>query len=127
MVCPTEFECAVYADGELPAPRAQKVADHLESCASCRQLGNGLRFESRVLVECFQSTDFIEFELEDETLSAPQAQNLGVVRFAAFILAMSVLLRPVLDFFEEIGARESMNWLALTGAYVVPAVVSFVD
>ena len=59
----------VIEPGQVPI----EVVEHLETCESCRNLVNALRVESRVLVECFQSTDFIEYELEDETLSAPQA------------------------------------------------------
>src|SRR5262249_46495754 len=127
MACLTEFQCAVYADGELSQREAQEVSQHVEACRSCRQLVCRLRVESRVLVECFQSTDFIEFELEDEVLSAPQAQNLSVMRFAAFVLAMSVLLRPVLDFLEEVGLPDTMNGLAITGAYIVPVGVRFIN
>src|SRR5262245_18277944 len=121
MSCLTEFECGVYADGELPSRDAQEIAQHLERCGACRNLVSAARVERRVLVECFQSTDFIEFELEDEALSAPQAQSLGVVRFTAFVLALSVLLRPVLDLLEEFGARERMNWFIMAALYIVPA------
>src|SRR5262247_1353072 len=127
MSCLTEFECGAYADGELPSRDAQEIAQHLETCGACRNLVSAARVESRVLVECFQSTDFIEFELEDEALSAPQAQNLGVVRFTAFVLAMSVLLRPVLDFLEEVGVRERMNWFVMTATYIAPAGIRFVE
>src|SRR5262245_12372102 len=123
VTCLTEFQCAVYADGELSAGEARIVAEHLEVCGHCRQLTAALREESRVLVQAFQATDFIEFELEDETLSAPQAESLGVVRFAAFVLAMSVLLRPVLDIFDELGLPQLVKWITITAAYVVPAVV----
>jgi len=127
MVCLTEYECAVYADGELSAREAHRVAQHLETCDDCRKLVNALRVESRVLVECLQSTDFIEFELEDESVSAPQVQNLSIARFAAFVLSMSVLLRPVMDFLEELGLQQGVNWLIITAAAVVPASVSFIE
>jgi predicted anti-sigma-YlaC factor YlaD len=127
MVCLTEFECAVYADGEMTAPEAHRVIEHLETCEACRKLVNALRVESRIMVECLQSTDFIEFELEDETLSAPQVQNLSVARFAAFVLSMSVLLRPVMDFLTEVGLREDMNWLIITATAIVPSSISFVE
>jgi hypothetical protein len=127
MSCLTEFESAVYADGELPARETQEIAQHLETCRACRNLVSAARVESRVLVECFQSTDFIEFELEDEALSATQAQNLGVVRFTAFVLAMSVLLRPVLNFLEEVGVRERTNWFVVAAAYIAPAGIRFVE
>src|SRR5262245_7958349 len=121
MSCLTEFECAIYADGELPSRETKEIAEHLEICGTCRNFVSAARLESRVLIQCFQSTDFIEFELEDEALSAPQAQSLGVVRFTAFVLALSVLLRPVLDLLEEFGARERMNWFIMAALYIVPA------
>ena len=127
MSCLTEFESAVYADGELPVSKTQEIAQHLERCGACRNLVSAARVEGRVLVECFQSTDFIEFELEDESLSAPQAQNLSVVRFTAFVLAMSVLLRPVLDFLEEMGVHERVNWFVMAATYIAPAGIRFVE
>src|SRR5262245_2156753 len=127
MSCLTEFESAVYADGELPVRKTQEIAQHLERCGACRNLVSAARVEGRVLVECFQSTDFIEFELEDESLSAPQAQNLSVVRFTSFILAMSVLLRPVLDFLEEMGVHERVNWFVMGATYIAPAGIRFVE
>src|SRR5215831_927997 len=127
MSCLTEFESAVYADGELPVRKTHEIVQHLETCGACRNLVSAARVEGRVLVECFQSTDFIEFELEDEALSAPQAQSLGVVRFTAFILAMSALLRPLLDFLKELGARERMNWFVVAAAYIAPVGIRFVE
>lgn len=127
MFCLTEFESAVYADGELPVRKTQEIAQHLERCGACRNLVSAARVEGRVLVECFQSTDFIEFELEDESLSAPQVQNLSVVRFTAFVLAMSVLLRPVLDFLEEMGVHERVNWFVMAATYIAPAGIRFVE
>src|SRR5262249_54704372 len=120
MSCLTEFESAVYADGELPVRKTHEIAQHLETCGACRNLVSAGRVESRVLVECFQSTDFIEFELEDEALSTPQAQNLGVVKFTAFVLALSVLLRPILDFLEEVGVSDRMNWFVMAATYIAP-------
>jgi Putative zinc-finger len=124
--CLTEFECAVYADGELPSKEAREINDHLEICAACRQAVGILRAESRVLVECFQSTDFLEFELEDESLSVPRSEKLNVARFAAFVLAMSVLLRP-LAFLDELELPFSLSWLAMTASYVVPAGFNLID
>src|SRR5262245_15954891 len=122
VACLTEFQCAVYADGELPPHQSRQTEEHLEVCPSCRSLVVELGAESRVLVDCFQTTDFIEFELEDETLSAPQAQRLSPARFAAFILAMSVLLRPVLNVLEMIGLLPGIvNALTVTLPYLIPS------
>src|SRR2546423_94779 len=135
VVCLSEFTCAVYADGELPESEAREVADHLASCGVCRRSVEALRAESRVLVQCFQETEFIEFELEDETLSAPHASRLSVVRFGLFVLAMSALLRPVIGALAELELPEGLNWLnpfSLSGqmnllanslAYAIPATI----
>jgi cytoskeletal protein CcmA (bactofilin family)/predicted anti-sigma-YlaC factor YlaD len=126
VICLTEFQCAQYADGELPAREAHEAAEHLETCPACRDLVGVLRAESRVLIESLQTIDFIEFELEDETLSAPQAHNLSVARFAAFILAMSVLLRPVLASLDALGLPELLSWLPVT-ATIIPVLVRVID
>jgi len=125
--CLSEFQCTVYADGELSAGEAGLVMEHLENCPSCRTLVSDLREENRVLVDCLLATDYIEFELEDEALSAPQAHNLGVVRLAAFVLAMSGLLRPVLGSLEQLGLPETLGGLIVTLTYLVPAAISFRD
>jgi cytoskeletal protein CcmA (bactofilin family)/predicted anti-sigma-YlaC factor YlaD len=127
VICLTEFQCAQYADGELPAREAHNAAEHLETCAACRELVGVLRTESRVLIESLQTTDFIEFELEDETLSAPQARSLSVARFAAFILAISVLLRPVLASLDVLGIPELLSWLPVTATIIVPVLVRVID
>jgi cytoskeletal protein CcmA (bactofilin family) len=128
LACLTELQCAVYADGELPLHEARDAEEHLKTCAACRDMVAMLRAESRILVDCFQTTDFLEFELEDETLSASQAQQLGAVRFAAFVLAMSVLLRPVLNVFESLGLMPNIvNALTVVIPYVVPSGISLFD
>lgn len=139
MVCLNELTCAVYADGELPENEAREVAKHLAACGACRRSVESLRSESRVLVQCFQDTDFIEFELEDETLNAPHAGRLNVVRFGLFVLAMSVLLRPVMIALAELELPEGLDWmnpfslsgqinlLANTLAYAVPVTIELFD
>jgi hypothetical protein len=137
VACLNEFTCAVYADGELPENEAREVAEHLSACGGCRRSVEALRTESRVLVQCFHDTDFIEFELEDETLSAPHATRLSVVRFGLLVLAMSALLRPVISALAELELPEGLDWmnpfnlsgqmnlLANTLAYVLPASIEF--
>jgi predicted anti-sigma-YlaC factor YlaD/cytoskeletal protein CcmA (bactofilin family) len=119
VACLTEFECSVYADGELPDNDSREVADHLAACAACRHLVEAMGAESRVLVHCLQDTDYLEFELEDEALSAPQANRLSATRLAAFVLAMAVMLRPILDVLGELELPYS--FLATTLTYLIPA------
>jgi hypothetical protein len=111
VACLTEFKCSLFADGELPESEAREVAAHVEACGACRRLVDALRVESRVLVHCLQETDFLDFELEDETLSAPQAKTVGVVKLGMFVLAMSALLRPVVDVLTELNLPDSLSWL----------------
>src|SRR5262245_15318436 len=127
VACLTEFQCAIYADGELPAREASEVSQHLELCFSCRKSVDLLREENRVLVECLQTMDFIEFELEDEVLSAAQAESLGVVRFTAMVLALSVLLRPVFTVLEQLGLTINLSGLAVAAAYIIPAGITLID
>lgn len=139
MTCLSEFTCAVYADGELPDSEARGVAQHLAACGTCRRSVEALRVESRALVQCFQDIDFIEFELEDEALSAPQASKLSLARFTMFVLAMATLLRPVASAFAELELPESLNWLNPMSAagqvnllfngvvYGIPAALKMID
>jgi len=131
--CLTEFKYAVYADGELPEDETRLVTDHLTECMTCSRLVESLQIERQMLLDCLQNTHLIEFELEDETLTAPQAANLTITKFAAFVLAMAVLLRPVLTMVGELEFPRTVDWLnplsssfrmdllAATLIYVLPA------
>ena len=57
MMCPTEFTCAVFAEGELPEAEAREVARHLENCEKCGRLVSAFRGESRMLVQYLQDID----------------------------------------------------------------------
>jgi cytoskeletal protein CcmA (bactofilin family) len=126
--CLTELKCSIYADGELPEAEAREVTRHLASCGACRRMVDSLRLERSVLTECLQITDFIEFELEDEVLAAPQAHNLSIATFAAFVLAMAVLLRPVFAALEQIqlplSASTQFNLVIDGVLYGIPAVIA---
>jgi cytoskeletal protein CcmA (bactofilin family) len=125
--CLTEFKCAVYADGELPEAETREVTRHLASCEGCRRLVAALRFERTALVQCFADIDLIEFELEDEVLGAPQAHSLSVPKFAAFVLAIAVLLRPVFaalgEFQLPLSAAAQFNLLVRAVMYGIPAAI----
>ena len=128
MFCLTELKCAVYADGELPEEQGREVTRHLAECGTCRQLAASLRFERSALIQCLQEIDLIEFELEDELLSAPQRTGLSVTRFAAFVLAMAVLLRPVFtalgEFQLPFSASEQFDFLVDGVMYGIPAAIN---
>jgi cytoskeletal protein CcmA (bactofilin family) len=129
--CLTELKCAVYADGELPEEEGREVTRHLAECGTCRQLADSLRFESRALIQCLQEIDLIEFELEDELLSAPQASGLTVTRFAAFVLAIAVLLRPVFTALGQFqllfSASEQFDFFVDAVMYGIPAAIDSMD
>ena len=59
----------------------------------------------------FQEVDFIEFELEDETLSAPRTLTLSAGRLMAFVLALAALLRPAVSAFDGLEFTQSLGWL----------------
>ncbi len=128
MSCLTELKCSIYADGELPEAEALEVSRHLASCGACRHLVDVLRVERNVLTECLSMTDFVEFELEDEVLAAPQAHNLSITTFAAFVLAMAVLLRPVFAALEQIqlplSASAQFNLIVDAVMYGIPAMIA---
>jgi anti-sigma factor RsiW/cytoskeletal protein CcmA (bactofilin family) len=119
------MECSVYADGELPEGRIHEVSRHLESCGKCRRMADALQNERRVLVSCLQDVQLIEFELEDETLGAPQAERIGVAKFAALILSIAALLRPVFaalgQFRIPLSAAAQFNLFVETVIYGLPA------
>jgi cytoskeletal protein CcmA (bactofilin family) len=129
--CLTEFQYAVYADGELPEEEAREVTRHIASCGECRRLTASLRFERTSLVQSLQDIDLIEFELEDEALSAPPVRSLGAVRFGAFVLAMSVLLRPVFSALSEFQlplSASALFDLFVDGVmYGIPSAVGFMS
>jgi cytoskeletal protein CcmA (bactofilin family) len=50
MRCVSEFTWAQYADGELPAEEAARLAAHLGECAGCQTLLTALQEENRVLI-----------------------------------------------------------------------------
>jgi hypothetical protein len=60
-------------------------------------MADALENERRILVGCLQDVEFIEFELDDESPAAPQAKRLSIAKFAALVLSVAALLRPVFD------------------------------
>jgi cytoskeletal protein CcmA (bactofilin family) len=137
VICPTELQCSTYADGELPENEARLVAEHLESCGTCRRLVDALCAEREVLVRCFQDTEFLEFELEDSE-TAPAATGLGISfwQFAVGLVAIAALIRPVFDFLAAFEWPDNLDWLNpfsssgqitllfSTATYVVPQIIA---
>ena len=76
MMCPTEFTCAVFAEGELPEAEAREVARHLENCEKCGRLVSAFRGESRMLVQYLQDIDLEESSVVPE-FSSSSSQTPG--------------------------------------------------
>ncbi|HLH30222.1 MAG TPA: zf-HC2 domain-containing protein [Terriglobia bacterium] len=131
MACLTELKCAIYADGELAEEEAREVTRHVASCGACRQLVASLRFERSILVDCLQDIEMIEFELEDDVLSSPQAASLTLTKFAAFVMAMAVLLRPVFtalgEFQLPLSASAQFDLIVDFVMYGIPAVMNSIS
>src|SRR5438132_1529177 len=89
-MCPTEFRCSVFADGELPEAEAREVAMHLETCGACSARVESFQSETRMLVQCLQDID-----LAEEAVPAFQAtpEPIGLVRFALGLLGVGVAFR----------------------------------
>jgi len=137
VICPTELQCSTYADGELPEGEARLVAEHLETCGTCRRLIDALCVERQVLVRCFQDTEFLEFELdESDTVAVASAVPVSLWQFAAAVVAIAALLRPVFDFLGGFEVPDNLDWLNpfstsgqltllfSTATYVVPQIIS---
>ena len=137
MICPTELQCSTYADGELPEGEARRVAEHLETCGPCRRLVDALVAERQVLVRCFQDTEFLEFELEDsDTAPAATGARISLWQFAAAVVAIAALIRPVFDVLAGFELPDNLDWLNpfsssgqltllfSTATYVVPQIIA---
>jgi hypothetical protein len=114
MTCPTEFILAQLADRELPGSEALEVTAHLQQCAKCRELVDGLQAENQALVQSLQEIEL--WETEPIPLKPRELVTLGI--FAAFFSATLVLLRTGLGVFLGIDVPPQLDWLypfSLTG------------
>jgi cytoskeletal protein CcmA (bactofilin family) len=88
-MCPTEFKCAVFADGELPEAEAREIAMHLDSCLACSTLVSKLQAESRMFVQSLQDVDLAE---EFVPVFEPP-KPVGIGRFAFGIVGVALAFR----------------------------------
>jgi hypothetical protein len=108
MICPTEYICALFVDGELPENEAREVARHVETCQACDRLVAELRGESRMLVQCLQDVD-LEVSHVPEFSSA--GQPLGVVKFALGVIGAAVAFRISTGILFGLQLPAQIGWL----------------
>lgn len=109
MKCPSEYTCSVFAEGELPEGEAREVAEHLESCVSCKRLVAALHGESRVLVQCLQDADLDEAVALSDFSSAPQ--GVSISRLAAWVVGAAVAFRLSTGILFGFGLPPELAWL----------------
>jgi len=107
-MCPTEFTCSVFADGELPESEARGVALHLEICPSCRAVVDGLQAENRLLVQCLQDVDF---DLERVPELEAAARPIGIGRFAVGIISVAAAFRICSGILFGFELPAGLEWL----------------
>jgi cytoskeletal protein CcmA (bactofilin family) len=109
MMCPSEYTCSVFAEGELPETEAREIARHLENCKACDRLVAALRAESRLLVQCLQDIDLDE-AVEVPTISAVP-QRLSVLQFTFWILGAALAFRLSTGILFGLQLPADLEWL----------------
>ena len=110
MMCPTEFTCAVFAEGELPEAEAREVARHLENCEKCGRLVSAFRGESRMLVQHLQDIDLEESIVVPE-FAASSSQSLSVVGFALGVIGLALAFRLSTSILFGLRLPVELEWL----------------
>src|SRR6187200_1574940 len=110
MMCPTEFTCAVFAEGELPEAEAREVARHLENCGKCGRLVSAFRGESRMLVQHLQDIDLEESVVVPEFASS-SSQSLSVVGFALGVIGLALAFRLSTSILFGLRLPVELEWL----------------
>ena len=107
MECYSEQIISFFVDGELEAPEAQRLRDHLATCQRCRQLLDALRAENRVLSESLQ-------ELPDEAVSPVGSSRLpwslpwDDLAIVGTVLALGSI---VVGWIDKLSIPEVLQWL----------------
>ena len=107
-MCPTEFKCSVFADGELTEAEARVVTMHLKTCAACSALVESFQSESRMLVQCLQDVDLAE-ESVPQVHRVPE--SLSLVRFALGVMGVAVAYRVSTGILFGFKLPPGMEWL----------------
>ena len=108
MICPTEFTCALFTDGELPEAEAREIARHLETCKACDRLVAVLRAESRMLVQCLQDIDLDE----SGEVATASSQPIGVVTFAFGVIALALAFRLSTGILFGLDVPQELQWFS---------------
>ena len=108
MVCPSEFDIALYADAELSPETTQEVSRHLDGCAHCSDLLAGLIAENRLLVHSFQEV-VQEEELEPVWSDVPAQPS--VFWLAALVSGLAVGLQVALGILSGLELPAPLAWL----------------
>jgi hypothetical protein len=108
MECYSEQIISFFVDGELEAPEAQRLRDHLATCQRCRQLLDALRAENRVLNESLQ-------ELPEEAASPAGSSRLpwslpwDDLAIVGTVLALGSI---VVGWIDKLSIPEVLQWLS---------------
>ena len=110
MICPNEFTCALFAEGELPEAEARAVALHLESCDACDRLVTAVRAESRMLVQCLQDIDS-DVSSEVPEFSASSPRSISVAGFALGVIGVAVAFKLSTGLLFGFDLPVDLGWL----------------
>jgi len=110
MICPNEFTCALFAEGELPEAEARAVALHLESCDACDRLVTAVRAESRMLVQCLQDIDS-DVSSEVPEFSASSPRSISVAGFALGVIGIAVAFKLSTGLLFGFDLPVDLGWL----------------
>ena len=109
MICPNEFLCSMFADGEMPEAEARELALHLEGCEDCNRLVASLRAEGRMLVQCLQDADFTELVVVPALAGA--REPISIARFALGILGAALAFRLSTSILFGLKFPLELQWL----------------
>ena len=114
MECYSEQICAAFVDGELALADAQRLRDHLATCARCRGLVDALRVENRVLSDSLR-------ELPEEAAATERSYRerwswlWGDLAVLAAVLALGSIIFFWWDELRIPAAAEWFNPFSLSG------------
>ncbi len=108
MGCLTEFDCSVFVDGEMPDLEIRDVEEHLNTCASCREMVLAYREESRLLVHYVQEIDLQESAqptavLQEKSEPLPRLpRRADAAKFGAGLVGLATLIQLAMSAPEKL-------------------------
>ena len=109
MTCPSEFECSVYVDGELPEEQAQAIHLHLTICDACTRLVGNLRNESRLLVDCLQEVDLDAANVPE--FAAAAGEPVSVAKFALGVIGAALAYKMTTGLLFGFKLPAELSWV----------------